>query len=300
VPSTIEALVSRIRGGYADAIPLDTKEAIRLFSKDSPGIFLLSIRKFVRFLNRLAVLFKVLKMGSLSEIKGRLDYKVRMSQWRQLPKEYEELSRKFRRPSKFVYFLLNFQPENTTSPLGNEFVDQYLAVAMLRRHLPKDFQIVIKEHPGQFLDFGHYNHIGRDHNYYVRLAALDNVVFAPFDSDHFDLIDSSYFVSCVNGTVGWEALVRGKKSIIFGEAWYQSAPGVYKVTSDEECISALKEFEFSNSLSNEVFMPWLSKFLAGCVNFYVNEDDARLANDKFNFPDNVEKIKIALRDRLIG
>ena len=51
---------------------------------------------------------------------------------------------------EFVYFALHFEPERTTNPDGGFFHDQFLAIIHLRKILPEDVNIFVKEHPSQF------------------------------------------------------------------------------------------------------------------------------------------------------
>ena len=51
----------------------------------------------------------------------------------------------------FVYFALHFEPERTTTPDGDYFHDQFLALVTLRKIVPMDVLIYVKEHPSQFI-----------------------------------------------------------------------------------------------------------------------------------------------------
>ncbi|MYB88496.1 MAG: hypothetical protein F4X93_00815 [Proteobacteria bacterium] len=50
------------------------------------------------------------------------------------------------------------------------------------------------------------------------------------ETDTFELIEKSEFVSTVTGTVGMEALRFGKRVLVFGSAPYKEFPGVIRYT----------------------------------------------------------------------
>lgn len=170
-----------------------------------------------------------------------------------LPKTWNFLSRKFGenlireyktlelRPDlaqKFVYVALHFQPERTTCPQGGVFVDQILMVETLSVALPKDWIIYVKEHPMQWMWRGNTYFSYRFKGYYKKLAALPNVRLIPVETDSFTLIEKCHAIATIAGTVGFEGVLNGKPALIFGYPWYMEAPGVFKVSSVEECASA--------------------------------------------------------------
>jgi len=122
---------------------------------------------------------------------------------------------------KFIYFPLQYQPEMTTSSLGGRYRDQLLAVEELSRILPDDVKIYVKENPKQ----GAYS---RGPLFFHRLKRIPNVVFMPSFANTNTLIAHCEAVATITGTVGWEAVRKGKKAIIFGKAWYSSFPGVFR------------------------------------------------------------------------
>ena len=119
----------------------------------------------------------------------------------------------------YVYFPLHLDPELTTSALGGEYKDQLLAIERLTEIIPKKWKIYIKENPKQ-------TEYQRGKWFFKRLEKLDNVILVSAKADTFKLIENSMFVATITGTVGWEAIIRGKIVVVFGLAWYRSLPGV--------------------------------------------------------------------------
>ena len=125
----------------------------------------------------------------------------------------------------YVYFPLQLQPEMTTSTLGGFYSDQLLAIEQLAKLVPNDCLIYVKENPKQ---------TGRMRNpiFFKRLFRVSNVRFLPSYANTYKLIDHSQFVSTITGTVGWEAICRGKNALIFGLCWYRSMSGVFEYNEE--------------------------------------------------------------------
>ena len=69
----------------------------------------------------------------------------------------------------YIYVPLHYQPEMTTSPLGGIFVNQELMLHMISKAIPEDTEIIIKEHPTQWL----FMHRGRTRDFYIDLKKLE-------------------------------------------------------------------------------------------------------------------------------
>ena len=132
--------------------------------------------------------------------------------------QYEESSYDLDVP--FVYFPLHMQPEMTTASLGDAFRDQALAIECLADMLPEGVKIYVKENPKQ----GAYM---RGPLFFHRLKRIPSVVILPSFANTHALTDHAQFIATITGTVGWEALQKGKKVLAFGRAWYHSFPGVF-------------------------------------------------------------------------
>jgi Capsule polysaccharide biosynthesis protein len=126
---------------------------------------------------------------------------------------------------RFVYFPLQLQPEMTTSALGRAFVDQALAIEQLSLILPPDVWIYVKENPkqGAFM---------RGPMFFHRLSRVKSVVILSSHADTHALQNAAECVVTITGTAAWESVCKGKRALVFGDAWHQSLPGVIKWRSD--------------------------------------------------------------------
>jgi hypothetical protein len=124
----------------------------------------------------------------------------------------------------FVFFPLHYEPERTTVPEGGKYFSQFDALTQLRRLVPLDIPIIVKEHYSQFSDTLQ-GHIGRSPNFYRALMALKNVLLIDTQEDTVALIRHSSLVAVITGTVGFEAATMGIPTLVFGHPWYSGVPG---------------------------------------------------------------------------
>lgn len=141
----------------------------------------------------------------------------------------------------YVIVFLHYQPEATTCPGGDIFVDQRLCVESLLRQIPKDWKVYVKEHPHQFLK-KRIGHTSRMKDMYDDLVNCPRVKLIPTEIDTFTLIENSKAVSTITGTVGWEAIVRRKPVIAYGLCWYENfTRGVLRI-KDKNSENKIMDF----------------------------------------------------------
>ena len=141
----------------------------------------------------------------------------------------------------YVVHFLHYQPEATTCPGGDIFVDQRLCIELLLKNLPLDYKVYVKEHPSQFVRHM-IGHTGRMRDLYDDLVKNDRVKLISTKYDSFELMKHSKAVSTVTGTVGWEAIARQKPVIAFGLCWYENfTKGVLRI-KDEDTASKIQQF----------------------------------------------------------
>lgn len=157
-----------------------------------------------------------------------------------LQKEYLKFQSRPDLNEKYVYVPLNYQPERTLSPQGGVFVDQLLMVEMLSEAVPEGWKVYVKEHPLEWVQRGTSYFSYRYRGYYEAIAKLKNVKLIPLGTNTYSLTNNAQAVATVNGTASWEAVLRSKPSLVFGYAWYQQCPEVFKVRSSEDCKKVFK------------------------------------------------------------
>lgn len=208
--------------------------------------------------------------------KVKLEKQKHIKASRKFKAEYESLQVSFDETKKFIYVPLHLQPECTTNPQGGIFDDQILMLEVLSKSLPSDWIIYVKENPLQWMyDRGFY---GRYEGYYQAMTALHNVRLLPLGVSTFDLIVKSQAVATITGTAGWEAIVRGKPTLVFGYTWYQDCDGVFKVKSVEECSQAIQKIQSGSVPEKNKVIAFLKAVEVVGIRGYSNKKFGKLAS----------------------
>ena len=159
-----------------------------------------------------------------------------------LEERYKSLCTEPNLDSPFVFFALHYQPERTSCPEGGRYYNQYLAAALLASAIPEGWSLVIKEHPNQF-DYHFTGEQCRWRDYYDDFLRLPNVSLVRPDYPAQDLLTRCKAVATITGTIGWEALARGKPALYFGLAWYGVCRSAYRIRSVADVEDALTKIQ---------------------------------------------------------
>ncbi len=219
------------------------------------------------FLRKLKKAKNSIKNGTiLKVIKGNINRKLKQS----LKKEYNGVQNKPDFNKKFIYVPLAVQPECSTSPLGDMFVDQILMIEILSASLPSNWIIYVKEHPIQWLRRGLGFFYCRYQGYYKKIAKLKNVQVVPIKTDTYTLINKSQAVAAIAGRAGWEAILRGKPAIIFGYPWYRDCSEIFRVKDVESCKNALKKIANGFAINQQQIINYLKCFDNATIHGYID------------------------------
>lgn len=174
----------------------------------------------------------------------------------------------------YIYFPLHYQPECSTSPLGGEFSNQYLVCEMLAYAAAKyNIFIYIKEHPR-----ASKSAYIRNVEFYRKLLECKNVFLIDNSVNTYELIDKSIAVATITGSAGWESFLRLKPVLLFGSRFYESAPGVFRIKSNDDLINAIERIiskQFLHS-SYEVLI-FLKALESHVFQGFISEDDLEIA-----------------------
>ena len=181
----------------------------------------------------------------LTEAKFRIHKWQARKEISKLEKLYQQLANKPNLKENYVFFAPNYQPERTTLPDAGNYGDLLFLVDTLSHCLPKDWQIIYKEHPTVFYKPGvtfFRGHLYRSPEFYERLNSYKNVVLAPTDFDSFKLIDNARAAATATGTVAYEASIRGVPAIMFGQSWACGSQSIFSVNSRSELKTPSNKF----------------------------------------------------------
>jgi hypothetical protein len=302
------AYVNKLKGDYKLAKPTYEVFYDQIAVKKGDGF---NLSHFVsRFFTRLRSFLRLTQFIFQASLEKRPTYKKLMDYVLStvITREGKELKSLYKRAqttditidSPYIYFPLHFQPEMTTSPQGGIFCDQHLALATLSSAIPDNWKIYVKEHPGQFRTgrFFSYAYNGRDKTYYNRLLSIPKVSLIPIETEHFNMLDHAEAIATITGTVGWEAAIRSKPVIIFGEAWYQFAPNVYRVKSLTDCKKAVNQLQNSPVADPKEMNTFINVLLSSTVNIFFDDLEAKWAEEEFDLQENAERLYNIIKKEL--
>ena len=194
---------------------------------------------FKSYLTRVAI---YLKRNDLSILWNKMKYllKIKIESGHflkqvSLMEESADLNR------KFYIFGLHLQPEATTLPGGGNFSNQLLAIRMLSKYLPEDTYLYVKEHPSYWIQKGRLESVyeSRSIQFYQEIKSLKNVILVSHSIESEKLLEKCMAVVTVTGTIGFEAIFRGKPVLTFGPTFYEYYPSVFRIKTNTDCEKAI-------------------------------------------------------------
>jgi hypothetical protein len=154
----------------------------------------------------------------------------------------------------FIVFFMQYRPERTLLPEGGVFFDQISAIKKISKLLPKNYQILVKEHPRIFSDMFYKPEI-RLVNFhkiqdYELIKKIPKVEFVDYDLNADELIQKSKIVTSVTSSLNWDALLSSKPSLSFSETWHSFCKSSPKFSNKD--INKQKLFNLINKNKNYI------------------------------------------------
>jgi len=178
---------------------------------------------------------------------------------------YERRCTKFDPKEKYFFVALHVQPEMSTSPRADVYVEQLLMIQLLSAVVPSDTKIFVKEHPNQ------QSHT-RSKEYYQQILSLPNARLMSRRLNSADLISSCLAVVTCVGLVGFEGLFRGKPLLMFGHDFFQHSPGVFSIRTRFDLKLAIDRILKGPTFSPRDFKIFLKAMENVSVNGTIDSD----------------------------
>ena len=123
---------------------------------------------------------------------------------------------------KFLLYPLHFHPESSTSILCGTYLNEFETIRNIAFNLPEGLKLYVKDHISAFglptLEF------------YRKLVSLPNVRLIEPKANTKELIRKSAAVITLTSTMGYEALLLGKKVFLYGDVFYKDHKNVVIIT----------------------------------------------------------------------
>lgn len=196
---------------------------------------------------------------------------------KRLRKYYEKHTSRINFRKNYIYFPLHYQPERSTMPEGGVFNNQILALDILSKSVPDRWMIYVKEHPRQFQLCEPRKKGARLISDYNKMLSYRNVRLVGVKEDSNKLIKNCVSIATITGSSGWEGMLQGKQSLIFGNPWYSACQSSYYIDSVETCKMALNNMK--KKTKKEIELDVL-KFICYCKDKFILSSNAHEFADK--------------------
>lgn len=190
---------------------------------------------------------------------------------------------------KYVYFPLHFEPERTSNPDAGDYQDQFKVLSIIRKIIPKEYKIFVKEHPSQSY-FSEKGSKGRSPLFYDLIKNINSVKLINQDFNSQKLIKNSKCVFSLTGTVAIESAILGKPSVTFGPTtWYSGCPNTiiysksftFNQINSIKILSAKDVYEFLNNLMTTKSIPGFINFSQKQYFKQFDNEDFKILQDKY-------------------
>lgn len=141
-----------------------------------------------------------------------------------LRKVYCNISRKFNLSGeKYIYYPLHLDPEASIMA-RSILTSQIFIIQWISSVLPKDWKLLVKEHPHQFFIYERHRfylkniNYYRDFSFYSQIKDLPNVEFVDINISSKELIEKSQAIASICGSSLIEGIAYKKPILVFGKS----------------------------------------------------------------------------------
>ena len=136
--------------------------------------------------------------------------------------------------TEVLFYPLHQEPEATLLYLSQFYANQAALIENIMRCLGPHQALVVKEHP---VDKGALLR----RKFLELRKRYSSLYFVPAEVHGRQVLERAERVVTLTSTVGWEAAAIGKKVYVLGEIFFDSLPGVTRISSINELRTALRD-----------------------------------------------------------
>lgn len=137
----------------------------------------------------------------------------------------------------YVYMPLHLIPESTTFVQAPMWIDELALIKNISKVLPVTWNLYVKEHPAMLGE--------RALEFYEEVNRLTNVKMVRLDyyQTSKEWIQNAVGVITINGSTAFEAVMLGKRAMMFGETSFGMLDGITKISDINLLPAAIAQLE---------------------------------------------------------
>ncbi len=159
---------------------------------------------------------------------------------------------------KTYFFPLHYQPEASSMPAANEYVNQLKIIKLISDNLTDNEQLLVKEHPSTFSIKKKTNSNFRDTEFYDWIGMIPKTHLMSVTSNQNKLVDYSDVIITLRGSVILESLLKNKPVFAFANTTFRNIPGVYHIEDFDDIIQGLESIRKHSKVSFDVIKQYMA------------------------------------------
>jgi hypothetical protein len=134
----------------------------------------------------------------------------------------------------FIYYPLHVPMDAALTLRSPSCLDQYSLIEEIARAIPADYLLCFKEHPAMVgvIDLQRTKDL---------MEKNSNIVFLDPSINNYEVLDKTSLIVTVNSKTGAEALLKQKRVIVMGDAFYRNCPLLHKIKDRKNLAAEIAE-----------------------------------------------------------
>jgi hypothetical protein len=174
---------------------------------------------------------------------------------------------------RYAFFGLHMQPESSIDVHAHFFSNQLRVVELMARSLPPTHTLFVKLHKSDASNYSPQK--------LAQLSSFPGVQLVSPYADAIEFIRHADLVFAIQGTIGLEAAMLGKRVVMFGDSPVKNFPSVSTIGKVEDLPQLVREKLAERSPSREEILAGLATYFepfhhASCNDWTVVPSDAQI------------------------